>query len=116
MTRCHAGFVCLLGKQHRVLGETLDDAYKKGRRLTGPCHKKHGPGQGLSSLDDLVAMGQQLLLLVLLLTAAASTCITALAAAASPPLPEAFLAFLMWALASTALAVHLPRARRGGPE
>ena len=43
-------------------------------------------------------MAQQLLLLVLLLTAAASTCITALAAPASPPLPEAFLAFAMWAL------------------
>jgi len=89
-------------------------AYKAERREAahGPCRKQHGPGRP-GALDDLVAVSQQLLLLVLL-TAAASTCITALTAAASPPLPEAFLAFVMWALASTALTVHLPRARRGG--
>jgi hypothetical protein len=58
---------------------------------------------------------QHLLLLVLLLTAAASSCITALTSGSPPPLPEAFFAFVMWVLASAALAVHLARAApRGG--
>ncbi|CAN6271534.1 unnamed protein product, partial [Urochloa humidicola] len=56
---------------------------------------------GLPPRSRLVAMAQQLLLVVLLLTA--STCIATLTSA-SPPLPEAFFAFVMWALASTALA------------
>jgi hypothetical protein len=59
-------------------------------------------------------MDQRLLLLVLL-TTAASACLTTLTEASPPPV-EAFVAFVVWALASTALAVLLPRARRGGAE
>jgi hypothetical protein len=56
-------------------------------------------------------------LLLLLLTTAASACLTTLTVTeASPPPVEAFVAFVVWALASTALAVLLPRARRGGAE
>ena len=118
MTKCHAAFEFLLGTQCNIGSPILTGrvpAIKRGEEAHGPCRKKHGPGRG-SRRPRFVAMAQQLLLLVLLLTAAASTCITALAAPASPPLPEAFLAFAMWALASTALAVHLPRARRGAAE
>ena len=60
-------------------------------------------------------MDQRLVLLVLVLTAAASACVSTLTEASPPPV-EAFVAFVVWALASTALAVLLPRARRGGAE
>ncbi|CAN6277656.1 unnamed protein product [Urochloa humidicola] len=52
-------------------------------------------------------------LLFLLLTAASSSCITVLTSSANPP-AEALFAFVLWALASAALAAHLPRVRRGG--
>ena len=58
----------------------------------------------------------QLLVLLFLLTMAASTCLTTTLTPAGPQPVEAFLVFVVWALASTALAVLLPRARRGGAE